>query len=324
MDKHQFVQLRNPAWQRFTELCQRMERKTFQAPSAQEVSEFSGLFREVSNDLATIRSRAFGSRLEDYLNQLVARGHKVFYRNRDRKAGVVFGHLLTSFPRLLRRNIAYTWFAAALFCIPLLASTFVVWNNPSLATRVLPGAQLEEMAEMYRFDPDSQKPQSDTASQVGMSGFYVRNNVGIALRSFAGGILLGTVTVYVLLTNGLSIGVTTGYLFSLGSGKAFTSFVIGHGAFELTALVIAAGAGLMLGHALIHPGTVSRGEALRIRGLDAVKIASGAAAMLVIAAAIEAFWSPSSVPSVIKYIVGTLSWILVFAYLSMAGRNHEH
>ena len=78
---------------------------------------------------------------------------------------------------------------------------------------------------------------------------------------------------------------------------------------------------MILGDALVRPGQRTRLEALRTRGLEAIQIACGAAAMLGIAALIEAFWSPAPIPAVLKYSVGGLLWVLVFLYLSVAGRG---
>jgi len=128
---------------------------------------------------------------------------------------------------------------------------------------------------------------------------------------------------YTLLFNGITIGAVAGYVLSLGHSEKFLSFIVSHGSFELTAIGIAGGAGLMLGDALIHPGQRTRIDALRVRGIQAVQIASGAAAMLVVAALIEAFWSPAPIPALVKYVVGGCLWVLVAVYLTFAGRQRE-
>ena len=97
----------------------------------------------------------------------------------------------------------------------------------------------------------------------------------------------------------------------------------GRGSFELTAIAVSGAAGLVIGHALAHPGAYTRAEALRRRGLVAVQLALGAGAMLVVAAAIAAFWSPLSLPAAVKYAAGAALWLLVFAYLALSGRERE-
>jgi uncharacterized membrane protein SpoIIM required for sporulation len=175
-----------------------------------------------------------------------------------------------------------------------------------------------------RTEEDSAESGDGAADEFGqqrsfMFGFYIHNNVGIALLCFGRGILLGVWTVYTLLENGIHTGAVAGYLLALGHSDRFLSFVISHGSFELTAIAVAGGAGLMLGNALVHPGQRTRLEALRVRGAEAIQVAAGAAAMLVVAALIEGFWSPAAIPNAVKYAVGGLLWVLVVVYLATAG-----
>jgi len=323
MNKQRFLRERQPVWQRFEELIGRANRLSFSKMPAAEVAEFSRLFRELSHDLATIRSREWGRQLIDYLNDLVARGHNAFYAAPPGNLRHVLRFLAVGYPRLFRSNVGYFFVAAVLLFLPGAISWAVIQIDPSLATRVIDPKQLEKIDEMYSYDPDDADRTVESEQRVYMHSFYISHNVGISLRAFAGGLFLGSITVYVLLSNGISIGAMGGYIVSQGHGRAFTSFVIGHGSFELTAIAVAGGAGLILGNALLHPGRRTRLEALRVRGADAVQIAGGAAAMLVIAAAIEAYWSPSRIPVTIKYVVGTILWGVVIGYLSLAGRGAE-
>ena len=356
MNKRQFVHRRRSEWKRFEFLVGRLERSRFSAMRSEEIAEFSRLFRELSGDLAVIRSRDWGRDLEDYLNHLVARGHSSFYSAPPADYGRVFQYLTAGFPRLFRANIGYFFVAACLFFVPGGITWAVIQTHPHLASRIVPVQQLDEFDKMYSREAkdetsagsvttstdstagdraakeqgsaqpgDDDKP-PDWASGFGeeraaMYGFYVYNNVGIALACFARGILLGVGTVYTLLFNGIGIGAIGGYVMSQGHASRFLSFVVSHGSFELTAIAVAGGGGLMLGDAILHPGQRTRIESLRVRGLDAVQIAAGATVMLVIAALIEAFWSPSGIPASVKYIVGGGLWTVVFLYLALAGRG---
>jgi uncharacterized membrane protein SpoIIM required for sporulation len=336
MNKQRFLSRRRPVWKRFEQLLHEHQR------TAREVREFSRLLRELSNDLAIIRSRDWGQGLVSYLNDLVARGHNAFYRAAPSEWGRLVSFLTTGFPRLFRANAGYFFVAAALFLVPLGATWAVVQTDPTAALRIIPSEQLEMFDSMYRSQRDRDATDSKAAEdekvpweedeedgleggfgeeRTAMAGFYVQHNVGIALQCFARGLLLGWGTIYTLLFNGITIGAVAGYVLSLGYAERFLSFVVSHGSFELTAIAIAGGAGLMLGDALVHPGQRTRVDALRFRGLEAVQIAGGAAAMLVVAALIEAFWSPAPIPSMTKYVVGSGLWLLVAAYLTFSGRR---
>jgi len=331
MNKRRFVMKREASWRRFEQLLERLDAVSLRRFSPAETAEFSRLFRELCYDLSLIRSRDWGRGLVAYLNALVSRGHNAFYSEPPGKLASVGRFLAIGFPRLFRKNVGYFLTAAVIFFGTLGISWAVVQHDPTLAVRIVPAELLKQAETAY----SSHKPASgedssgasdwESSEEFGeqramMAGFYTWNNAGIALATFARGILLGVGTIYTLIYNGIFIGALAGYLIATGHSAKFLSFVVSHGSFELTAIAVAGGAGLMLGDALVHPGQRSRIESLRVRGLEAVQIAGGSAAMLGVAALIEAFWSPAPIPSAAKYSVGALLWVLVFVYLSTAGR----
>jgi uncharacterized membrane protein SpoIIM required for sporulation len=382
MNKREFLKQRQPAWKRFEQMVdffgarvvrgqefgtpqrrspKRRPARADRAADADEdedatpdkgISEFSRLFREVSNDLATVRSRGWGESLDGYLNDMLARGYNCFYSAPPTGWQVVLKYLAVDFPKLFRANAGYFFTAAALFFIPLALSWIIVQRDPAVAERILPADSLDGMKEMYAKDEPKEKSQDGATAEKPedekgkiskddaaddespkkwdsgfgeqrtlMFGFYIRNNVGIAFRVFALGVLLGVGTVYVLLYNGIVIGAIAGYVCSQASAERFLTFVFSHGSFELTAIAVSGGAGLMLGNAIVHPGQRDRSESLADRALDAVQIALGAGAMLGIAALIEAYWSPAGLPAVVKLGGGCAMWLSVFLYLGMAGRG---
>lgn len=339
MNKQRFLTQRQPAWKRFEKLIQ--QRRGWTSLKAEEIGEFSRLLRELSHDLAIIRSRDWGQGLVTYLNNLVARGHHSFYRSHPARWSRVVDFLAREFPRMFRRNGWYFLVAAALFFVPLGVTWVAVQTNPTIAMRLLPAEALEQYDQMYGPRGDEHEDNEEAAStkenednddeeslasgfdesRAAMAGFYVQHNVGIALQCFARGLLMGVGTIHTLLFNGLVIGAVAGYVLAMGHSEKFLSFVVSHGSFELTAIAIAGAGGLVLGDALVHPGQRTRLESLRVRGLEAVQLAGGAAAMLVIAALIEAFWSPAPIPAMWKYTVGSGLWLLVAVYLGLAGRQ---
>jgi uncharacterized membrane protein SpoIIM required for sporulation len=154
-----------------------------------------------------------------------------------------------------------------------------------------------------------------------MAGFYVNNNVGIALRCFALGIFGGLGSAFYLLFNGLAIGATLGYVWSQGGGANILTFIVGHGSLELGAIVLSGGAGLALGWSVVAPGERTRLASLQAVARDVLIIVCGAAIMLFGAAAIEGFWSGSSMPAVVKRAIGGTLFVLVLGYLFLGGRG---
>jgi uncharacterized membrane protein SpoIIM required for sporulation len=260
--------------------------------------------------------------MESYLNHLVSGGYNAFYRSSPGFVKGAVDFLATGFPRLLRANRWYFVTALALFFLPLGIAWALVQNDPHLATRIVPEAQLQMYREMYKKkdkETEQEYRQRSGEARSLMAGFYVQHNTSIAFKCFAGGILLGIFTIYSLLFNGILIGTIAGFVVAEADSERFLSFVVTHGAFELTAIAVAGAAGLILGNAFVHPGQRTRSESLKIRGMDAIKLAIGAGVMLFIAAMIEAFWSPSAVPAVVKYAVGSMLWVVVGLYILIAG-----
>jgi uncharacterized membrane protein SpoIIM required for sporulation len=226
------------------------------------------------------------------------------------------------FPAAVRAHGRYVTVAALLFIVPTVVVGWLVQSQPELILSVVDAQTAGEFDEMY----------SDSAESIGrfrsadtdwmMFGHYIRNNIGVAFQCFAGGLFLGVGSIFFLLYNGAFGGAVAGYLISRGLSSTFFSFVVTHAAFELTAIVLAGAAGLRIGHSLVAPGRQSRQQSLIAASRQAVVILYGVTAMLLVAAAIEAFWSSASwIPLTVKYGVAALCWIGVLAYLSLQGRR---
>jgi len=173
---------------------------------------------------------------------------------------------------------------------------------------------------------------SPTAASIGrtrtastdwiMFGFYIRNNIGVAFQCFASGIAAGVLSIFMIAYNGALAGAVAGYLTERGLAETFFSFVVTHAAFELTAIVLAGAAGLKLGHSLLAPGRRTRRQSLVHAASECVVLLYGITAMLIVAAAFEAFWSSSAwVPNAVKYGVAAVCWTVVLAYFARQGRD---
>jgi hypothetical protein len=97
-----------------------------------------------------------------------------------------------------------------------------------------------------------------------MAGFYVYNNVGIAFRCFATGVLFGIGSAFFLVYNGLMMGRWRAR-HRRRHGKNLLTFTCGHGAFELTAIVISGAAGMVMGYALVDTRGRTRFGSLRAK-----------------------------------------------------------
>lgn len=327
MNREVFEQQYEETWRRLEAAVRPLEsanwRRSRRQAAEAEARDLPELYRQTCHHLALVRHRRYGADLEQRLNDLVLRGHQQLYRRRGGDLREVGEFIAAGFPRQVRAEGRLVLLATLLFVLPLLFMGIAAGLKPDLALSVIPGEQIEEAGAQYAPEGDL-KAGRPADSDALMFGFYIYNNIGIAFRTFATGLLFGLGSIFFLVFNGLAIGAIGGYIQQMGYGENFYPFVVGHGAFELTAIVLSGAAGLRLGFTLLAPGRLSRSQALLVAARSSVRILYGATGMLVIAAFVEAFWSPSAlVPDTVKYVVGGILWFLVLAYLLFLGRGGE-
>ncbi|MCU0118785.1 stage II sporulation protein M [Pseudomonas sp. B2M1-30] len=306
-------------WERFALALERLER----GKDTSQVAAFPKAYRRLCHHLALAQERGYSSFLIDSLQQQVLRGHQQLYRHRSRLGANLLGFILAGFPRLVRQEWRFVLVAALLFFGSLVGFGVLVYVFPELVYNLIPADQVREMQGMY--DPVAghlgRSAERAASEDWVMFGYYIMHNIGIAFQTFASGLLAGLGSAFFLFYNGLMIGAVAGHLTEIGYGQTFWSFVIGHGAFELTAIALAGAAGLKLGWALIAPGRLTRGEALRQAARQSVLLVCGVMLFLLIAAFIEAYWSSrTAVTPLTKYLVGAALWVAVATYLLFAGR----
>src|SRR5712692_11780614 len=158
------------------------------------------------------------------------------------------------------------------------------------------------------------------ANQEGSADIFT-NNIQVTFYAFALGALLGLGTLYVMAFNGAMTGAILALTYRAGFGNDLVTFMVGHGVIELTCIFISGGAGLLIGTALLMPGDLSRADALKSRGMEAVRLIIGCVPLLVVAGIIEGFISPQPISPIIKISIGALTGIALYSYLLLAGRE---
>jgi uncharacterized membrane protein SpoIIM required for sporulation len=318
MTQHTFVSRRQNHWNDI-ELAMSGSKKSFKKHAAQ----FPEAFQELTQDLNTARAHGFDPDLIERLNRLVLEGNQIMYGQHSFSAKHIIDFMIYTFPNAIRTNwkgffLCHLIFYGLAFFMILFCTHF-----PDFAFKIFPRQQLESMEEMY--DPDSLHflMPRDVSNDADMFGYYIFNNVSIAFRSFAGGILAGIGSLFVLIFNAVFFGAIAAHIINVGFSETFFSFVIGHGSFELTAIIISAYAGLILGYRLFVTKGLSRTASIKQAGKIAIPLITGSTIMLIIAAVIEAFWSSRNAFSfTLHFVVGALGWILVYAYFIFSGRKN--
>jgi uncharacterized membrane protein SpoIIM required for sporulation len=277
---------------------------------AAEIEQLGRLYRQVTSDLALARRDFPHNEVVSYLNSLAARAYPLVYRAPASSWRQIGRFFVQDFARRYREAGWFILTSFLLFALPALAGYLVVLADPRLGEQVLPPELTRVVREGHLWTDIPPERRALAASTI------ATNNVRVAILAFAGGILLGTLTVYVLVLNGLLFGAILGYTHLYHLDGSLVAFVSPHGYLELTVVFIAGGAGLQMGWALIHPGLLGRRDALIQAGRRAVLLVVGALPILVVAGLIEGFISPSGLPDGLKLAIGLLTGLALHLFLT--------
>jgi uncharacterized membrane protein SpoIIM required for sporulation len=319
MTEQSFVQRRESSWKEFGGLV-RGRRRGIQAGAPSFVKHF----REITQDLNTARAHSFDPVIIERLNMLVNEGNQILYSQHGLSMNSPARFLLQTFPQKVRSQWRGILAVMLLFYGIAFFFGFLCIRFSGMAEELISGFQLSMIEEMYNPESEYYLKPRDVSSDADMFGYYIYNNVSIAFRMFAGGILAGFGSLLFLCFNAVYLGVVAGHIINLGFSKTYFSFVIAHSALELTAIVFSAYAGLLLGYRFFVTRGMSRGASIKKAGEDALPIIAGSALMLTAAAVIEAFWSSRhEFPVQLRLGFGAGVWILALLYFLFAGREKK-
>jgi len=313
-----FINERKTVWQRLEDLLQLLDRMTLRKLHREEVRELGRIYRRTASDLAIARAESRDPRLINYLNSLVIRAHGRIYRADSKGGERIRDFFSRDFPRTFRRTWRYTATAFTVFWLFTAIAFFGTRHDPDFSEFAGISPFFREVVINHR---THWWEDLNEASQIGSSQIFT-NNIRVTFYAFALGAIFGLGTLYVIAFNGAMFGAILALTYRAGFGNDLLfGFVISHGVIELSCIFIAGGAGLLIGTALLMPGDLSRADALKSRGLEAVRLIVGCIPLLVIAGIIEGFISPQPIPAVIKIGIGLLTGIALYSYLLLAGRE---
>jgi uncharacterized membrane protein SpoIIM required for sporulation len=291
---------------------------------SKQSDDLPSLYRRLCQSLALSIQRGYSPALTDYLQKMVLDCHRRLYGLAIERPATLRHWLTFEFPYRVRQEWRLLTLALIAFWGVALAVGLLVWFKPHWAYSFMSPHEISSMQKMYQ--PDQTRiGRGGSSGDVMMFGFYIWNNVSICFRTFAGGIMGGIPALISLVFNGMHMGVIGSWLSKeMATRQTFWSFVITHSSFEITGLLLSGVAGMRLGLSLIHPGRLSRRHALVAASQRMFPVLVGAALLTLLAAFFEGFWSAStSISPNVKYIVGSICWLLVIAYFVFAGRGKQ-
>ncbi|KAA6458813.1 stage II sporulation protein M [Acidobacteria bacterium AB60] len=305
---------RRPHWERLEMLLGQADASGLKQLSRAELQEMALLYRQVASDLSVLRQDATARTYAAHVNQLLARAHHVIYSRRKASWGGLFRFLRDEYPVVFRRNLGYVGASVAISVACGVLGVVATNARPEFMRHFLGPAMIETMErhEMWTHSVVSMAPTA--------TSFIMTNNLSVSFMTFAGGITFGFLTLYSLFNNGMMLGVVGAACHHYGMSLALWSFVAAHGSLELPAILIAGGAGLRLGQAMLFPGGYRWKDSIAAGGIEATRLVSGIIPLLVIAGCLEGFFSPSAAPVWLKFTVGAVLFTLLNVWLFRPGK----
>jgi uncharacterized membrane protein SpoIIM required for sporulation len=305
-----WIEKRRPHWSRLEHLMDQVQHAGLKSLNRAELRELGLLYRQVASDLAVLRADLSSAHFAGYLNQLLARAHNTIYSGHKTSHSAALLFYRDTYPLIFRKNFNYCLFAFILFLGGCVIGSILTLQDPDFRLKIL-GPQMVETIERHEMWTHSVVAIKPLASSAIMT-----NNLSVAFTTFAAGITAGLGTMYMVIFNGLLMGVIGTACAQAGMSLQLWSFVAPHGVLELPAIFISSGAGLRIAAGLLFPGVLPRSESLARAGREAVQLLLGCVPMLLIAGVIEGFLSPTEIPVRLKFIFAASMFTLLAAYLS--------
>ena len=309
MDLDTFVARHQPEWNRLHELSTRRGRL-----SGVEADELVQLYQRAATHLSMVQSAAPDPALVGRLSSLVAVARAAVTGASGASWSDVSHFVTRSFPvAVYRARWWWIWVAALSVVVAAVIATWVA-RNPDVVSAISSPEDLQRLVDQDFADYYTSNPAGSFAFKVWT------NNAWVAALALVGGSLFCLPGIYILWQNTLNVGVVAGLMASAGRLDLFFGLITPHGLLELTAVFVAGGAGIRLGWQIIAPGPRPRAIALAEEGRSTMTIALGLVVVLLVSGLVEAFVTPSPLPTWARIGIGGMVWIAFLVYVVRFGR----
>lgn len=309
MDIDSFIAQHSGEWARLEALARRRRL------SAAEADELVVLYRRAATHLSLVQSRMPDPALAARLSGLLARGRAATVAGSRTSGWSALARGVTvDFPVAVYRTWRWSVGTAALSLG--VAAAMMLWlqAHPERLTRLISSDDLRQLVDRDFENYYSEHPARSFAAHV-----WTNNALVAAMALFLGVTLVGTL--YVMWQNTLNLGVIGGAMLGAGKPGVFFGLILPHGMLELSVVFIAGGIGLRTGWVWVAPGVLPRGRSLAAAGRTAGVVALGLSAVLLVSGVIEAFVTPSGLPTAARIAIGAAAEVAFVAYVVAYGRR---
>lgn len=300
-----FIKKNTPKWQRFEELLS--------GRSGNNPDLLADLFIQLTDDLSFARTNYPDSQTTTYLNNLAAKVHQSIYRNKKEEKGRFITFWKYELPQLFYSVHKQLLYAFVIFAGAMIIGAVSAAHDKTFVRLIMGDAYVNMTLEnIEKGDPMAVYK---GMSQIDMFLGITLNNIMVSFKAFALGILLSFGTAFILLSNGIMLGAFQYFFYQKGLLLTSVLTIWIHGTLEISAIIIAGCAGLVMGNSILFPGTYSRLDSLKMGAVKGLKIIVGLVPVFIAAGFLESFVTRhTEMPSFIKLAIILLSASFIIYY----------
>jgi uncharacterized membrane protein SpoIIM required for sporulation len=307
MNEAAFVKRNKARWEDFEKIV-----KDQQKVHPDRLAE---LFIQITDDLSFSRTKYPNTRTTEYLNALANKIHLRIYRNKQEDRNRFVSFWKTEVPKAMYESRKPLFYAFVIFIISALMGGVSVMKDDTFIRLILGDHYVNMTLENIKNGNPTQV--YATMDEVNMFFFITWNNVLVSFKTFIMGAIASVGTGFELFKNGIMVGSFIMFFYQENQlAQAFPVIML-HGTIELSAIVIAGAAGLVMGNSLIFPGTYSRIDSFKMGAMKGLKIILGLVPFFFVAAFIESFVTRYAFMhwGIKTFIIGTSAAIMIFYFI---------
>jgi len=289
--------------------------KAINIGSKTDPDELADGYIQLTNDLAYAQTYYAESKTLLYLNALASQAHQKIYKNKKESRNRILDFWGYEFPLFFRQYHKTLWYAFLIFIIAAAIGAISALNDSTFVRLILGDAYVNEtLNNIANGDPAAiYKGGSEIGSFLGIT----INNIRVAFLAFAFGVITSIGTAYILFSNGVMLGAFITFFYTKGVFFEANKQIWLHGTIEISVIIIAGCAGLIMGNSILFPKTYSRRVSFMKGAKDGLKVVVSTIPFFIIAGFIEGFITRyTDMPNWLAFtIIGGSLALIVFYYL---------
>jgi len=300
-----FVKKHKNRWQLFEDA---LSKKTVISPD-----ELSNLYIEITDDLSYAKTFYPSSNTVIYLNSVASDAHQKIYKTKKEGKNRIFSFFKTEFPLFFYQYQKQLLITFTVFSFFVLIGAFSAANDANFVRLILGDSYVNMTLEnIENGDPMAVYKK---ANEINMFIGITMNNIKVAMFAFTLGILFSIGTLYIMMQNGIMLGSFLYFFYDNGLLWESSRTIWIHGTIEISVIIIAGCAGMVLGNGLLFPKTYSRLESFKQSVKAGLKIMVSTIPFFIIAGFLEGFVTRhTEMPDWLAIFIISMSLFLIIFY----------